>query len=80
MLDVGVGVAALAVAYAELFPELTFVGLDVFPRVLELAARTVGASKVSDHVVLRRHDVTSLDEKATYALVWLPVPFLPRLP
>ena len=28
MLDVGTGVAAMAVAYAELFPQLTVVGID----------------------------------------------------
>ena len=53
MLDVGTGVAALAVAYAELFPRLTVVGIDVLPRVLALAAQTVAASSVGDRVVLR---------------------------
>jgi 1-aminocyclopropane-1-carboxylate deaminase/D-cysteine desulfhydrase-like pyridoxal-dependent ACC family enzyme len=33
MLDVGTGVAAMAVAYAELFPRLTVVAIDVMPRV-----------------------------------------------
>ena len=42
-LDVGTGVAALAVAYAELFPRLTVVGIDVLPRVLALAGQTVAA-------------------------------------
>ena len=62
MLDVGTGVAAMAVAYAELFPELTVVGLDVLPRVLALAATTVAASQVADRVVLREQDVATLDE------------------
>src|SRR6476620_9165419 len=53
MLDVGTGVAAMAVAYAELFPRLTVVGIDVLPRVLRLAQRTVAASSVNDRVVLR---------------------------
>jgi hypothetical protein len=78
MLDVGTGVAAMAVAYAELFPELTVVGLDVLPRVLALAAGTVAASPVSDRVVLREQDVATLDEEATYALAWLPAPFIPE--
>jgi hypothetical protein len=78
MLDVGTGVAAMAVAYAELFPELTVVGLDVLPRVLDLAATTVAASRVADRVVLREQDVATLDETATYALAWLPAPFLPE--
>jgi hypothetical protein len=78
MLDVGTGVAALAVAYAELFPALTVVGLDVLPRVLALAAGTVAASSVAERVILREQDVSTLDERATYALAWLPAPFLPE--
>jgi hypothetical protein len=78
MLDVGTGVAALAVAYAELFPALTVVGLDVLPRVLGLAAETVAASSVAERVTLREQDVSTLDEPAIYALAWLPAPFLPE--
>jgi hypothetical protein len=77
MLDVGTGVAALAVAYAELFPRLTVVGIDVLPRVLALAAQTVAASSVGDRVILREQDVSSLDEPNTYAFAWVPAPFLP---
>ncbi|MGI8613500.1 MAG: SAM-dependent methyltransferase [Nocardioidaceae bacterium] len=77
MLDVGTGVAALAVAYAEHFPALTVVGIDVLPRVLALAAQTASASSVADRVVLREQDVGTLDEEAAYDLVWLPAPFVP---
>lgn len=77
MLDVGTGVAALAVAYAELFPRLTVVGIDVLPRVLALAAQTVAASAVGDRVILREQDVSSLDEPDTYTFAWVPAPFLP---
>jgi predicted RNA methylase len=79
MLDVGTGVAAMAVAYAELFPELTVVGLDVLPRALSLAAATVAASGVAGRVVLREQDVATIDEEAIYALAWLPAPFLPEV-
>ena len=77
MLDVGTGVAAMAVAFAELFPRLTVVGIDVMPRVLGLAEQTVAASSVGDRIILREQDVSSLDEPATYALAWLPAPFIP---
>jgi hypothetical protein len=77
MLDVGTGVAAMAVAYAELFPQLTVVGIDVLPRVLALAEQTVAASSVGDRVILREQDVSSLDEPETYAFAWVPAPFLP---
>jgi hypothetical protein len=78
MLDVGTGVAAMAVAYAELFPRLTVVGIDVLPRVLALARQTVKESAVGDRVTLREQDISSLDEPETYALVWLPAPFIPE--
>jgi len=80
MLDVGTGVGGLAVAYAETFPALTVVGIDVLPRVLALAAETVAASAVADRVVLREQDVAALDEVDTYALAWLPAPFVPEAP
>lgn len=78
MLDVGTGVAAMAVAYAELFPQLTVVGIDVMPRVLELAEQAVSASSVSDRIILRQQDVSLLDEPETYAFAWVPAPFIPE--
>jgi hypothetical protein len=77
MLDVGTGVGALAVAYAELFPRLSVVGIDVMPRVLGLGERNVAASSVSDRVVLREQDVSFLNEPDTYAFAWVPAPFIP---
>ncbi|HEY0870500.1 MAG TPA: class I SAM-dependent methyltransferase [Acidothermaceae bacterium] len=78
MLDVGTGVAALAVAWAELFPALTVVGLDVMPRVLALAANNVAASTVADRVILREQDIGTLDDEGEYVLAWLPAPFVPE--
>ena len=78
MLDVGTGVAALAASYAELFPELTVVGIDVLPRVLALAQDLLRSSPVADRVVLREQDVSELTEEDTFALAWLPAPFVPE--
>jgi hypothetical protein len=78
MLDVGTGVGAMAVAYAELFPSLRVVGIDVLPRVLVLAEKTVAASSAKDRIELREQDVSSLEEPDTYALAWLPAPFIPE--
>ena len=78
MLDVGTGVAAMAVAYAGVLPQVTVVGIDVMPRVLALAARTVAASRVADRVELREQDVRELDDRGVYALAWLPAPFVPE--
>jgi protein-L-isoaspartate O-methyltransferase len=78
MLDVGTGVAGLAVSFAEHFPALTVVGIDVLPRVLALAAQTVAASTVDDRVILRQQDVSTLQEPNTYVFAWMPAPFLPE--
>ena len=78
MLDVGTGVAALAASYAELFPELTVVGIDVLPRVLALAEDLLRTSPVADRVILREQDVSGLTDEETFALAWLPAPFVPE--
>ena len=77
MLDVGVGVAAMAVAYCEAFPGLQVVGLDVFPRALALARRTIDDAGMADRVELRRQDVANLEDEGVFCLAWLPAPFVP---
>lgn len=78
MLDVGVGVASLAVAYCRTFPRLRIVGLDVLPRALELARGFVDEAGLADRIELRQQDVASLEDDRAYALAWLPAPFVPR--
>lgn len=78
ILDVGTGTATLAVAYAEAFPGVRVVGLDVLPRIIALAEATVAASSVADRVEIRRQSVAELDETDRYAYAWLPAPFVPQ--
>ncbi len=78
MLDVGVGVAALAVAYCQAFPRLQVVGLDIFPRALELARRVVDDAGMADRIELRQQDVAQLEDREVFCLGWLPAPFIPR--
>lgn len=78
MLDVGVGVAGLAVAFCRAFPGLRVVGLDVFPRALELARRRVHEAGLADRIELRRQDFAELDDLGVFCLAWLPGPFVPR--
>ena len=77
ILDVGTGVAALAVAYAEQFPAAHVVGIDVTPRVLQLAATTVAGSPAAARVELRQLDVADLHDPSGFDLAWLPAPFIP---
>lgn len=78
MLDVGVGVAAMAVALCEHMPQLSIVGLDVLARPLELAQRNVDEAGFSDRIELRQLDVADLDAVDEFDLAWLPAPFIPR--
>jgi SAM-dependent methyltransferase len=76
ILDVGTGVAAIAAALAEQFPAVTVTGLDVSERVLALARAELAGHPAVDRVRLRRQDIAALDERETYDLAWIPVPFI----
>lgn len=78
ILDVGTGVGALALAYAEAFPAARVVGIDVSERALGLAAATVAASPAGERVELRRADVAELEDEQGFDLAWVPAPFVPE--
>ncbi len=78
MLDVGVGVGAMAVEYCRIFPALRVVGLDVFARALDLARALIDKEGMAGRIELRHQDVTDLDDQGVFALAWLPAPFVPR--
>lgn len=78
MLDVGTGVAALALEAVERRPMLSVVGLEIWEPALALARTNVAASPHAARIEVRVQDVTRLDEVAAYTLAWLPAPFLTR--
>ncbi len=78
ILDVGTGVAAMAVAYAEIFSAVHVVGLDVSERALGLAKATASNSPAGSRVELRRQSVADLTDDSAYDLAWLPAPFIPE--
>ncbi|MFN2562436.1 MAG: cyclopropane-fatty-acyl-phospholipid synthase family protein [Jatrophihabitans sp.] len=78
MLDVGTGVGALGAGFAIAFPALSVTGIDVMPRVLELAQQTVAEAGLQERMELRLQDVAALDEEGVYDLAWLPAPFVPE--
>lgn len=77
MLDVGTGVGALAVAFAEAFPALQVLGIDVLDRVLGLARQSIAASAAASRVTVRKQDVAAFTDDAGFDLAWLPAPFIP---
>lgn len=78
LLDVGVGVAAMAVALCQHMPQLSIVGLDVLDRPLELARLHVEEAGLDERIELRRLDVAELDAADEFDLAWLPAPFIPQ--
>lgn len=77
ILDVGTGVAALALALARELPHARVTGIDSWDRVLGLArAELRQAGAPAERVELRRQDAADLREPGAYDLIWLPVPFL----
>ncbi|MEV4122740.1 class I SAM-dependent methyltransferase [Micromonospora sp. NPDC049645] len=79
VLDIGTGVAALAVALARELPRASVVGIDVLQRALDLAGGELAQARdVADRIVLRLQDVAEVDEPGAFDLVWLPAPFLPE--
>ncbi len=78
MLDIGTGVGALAAGFAEAFPQLNVLGIDVLDRAVGLARQTLAASGVAARVTVRKQDVADFADDAGFDLVFLPAPFIPQ--
>ncbi|MEU3183525.1 class I SAM-dependent methyltransferase [Streptomyces sp. NPDC006923] len=77
VLDVGTGVAALALALAGEFPHAEIVGIDILDRALDLARKELASAPAgADRVSLRRLDVAEVSDRSRYDLIWLPAPFV----
>jgi SAM-dependent methyltransferase len=77
-LDVGVGVGELAAAFCESLPGARVVGIDVLPRALDLARRTIEDRGLRNQLELRLQPVQELDDIERFDLAWLPAPFIPE--
>jgi SAM-dependent methyltransferase len=78
ILDVGVGVGALAVMFAELYPAATVLGLDVWEPALELARQSIARHGSAPRVAVRHCDVADLDDTEAFDLAWFAGPFIPE--
>jgi SAM-dependent methyltransferase len=75
-LDVGVGIGALAISMARLWPSLRIVGLDVWKPALVLAREKVKAADLQSRIELREQGVQELSDVGAYDLAWLPAFFI----
>jgi predicted O-methyltransferase YrrM len=77
MLDIGTGVAALAVGFAQAFPQLHVLGIDILDRSLDLARQAIAASDVAARVAVRKQDVAVFADDTGFDLAFFPAPFVP---
>jgi SAM-dependent methyltransferase len=77
-LDIGVGVAGLAIALAESWPGLRIVGIDVWQPSLRLARDNVDRAGLGDRIELREQAAEALEDDRAFDLAWMPLPFMPE--
>jgi cyclopropane fatty-acyl-phospholipid synthase-like methyltransferase len=75
-LDVGTGVGWLAIEAAQSWTAWRVVGIDSWKAALDLARKNVAQSPVADRVEFRFQRIEQLDDDASFALAWLPGPFI----
>jgi cyclopropane fatty-acyl-phospholipid synthase-like methyltransferase len=75
-LDVGTGVGWLAIEAARSWPALRVVGIDPWEPALTLARQNLAQSGVTERVELRLQRVEQFEETTTFAVAWLPGPFI----
>lgn len=76
-LDVGTGVAWLAIEAARVWPAMTVVGIDPWETALNLARQNVAGSDVAQRIELRAQGAEQLDDRDAFTLAWMPGMFLP---
>jgi SAM-dependent methyltransferase len=77
-LDVGVGVAGLAIAVAKKWPTVHIVGIDPWQPSLALARDNVATAGMGDRIELREQRAEDLKDERAFDLAWIPALFMPR--
>jgi hypothetical protein len=75
-LDIGVGVASLAIAMCRAFPHLHVVGLDSYDVPLSIAHENVLRAGLESRIDLVHCSVEMLEEEKSFDLAWLPTFFI----
>jgi ubiquinone/menaquinone biosynthesis C-methylase UbiE len=75
-LDVGVGVGALSIEMARLWPALRIVGIDRWAPALALARDRVRAAGLTERIALREQAGEELPDVDAFDLAWIPGAFV----
>jgi len=78
ILDVGTGVAGLAIAFCETFADSTVVGLDPWEPALALARGNVANANLESRITLVPLPIQEYEDADGFDLVWLPSFFIPE--
>lgn len=78
ILDVGTGVAGLAVALCSTFANATVVGLDPWEPALAIARENVADAGLEGRITLLPTPIESFTDPEGFDLVWLPAFFIPE--
>lgn len=75
-LDVGAGVAALAITACRLWPSLEVVALDPWEPALALAREQIAAAGLDERIEVREGIVETLEDDDGFDLAWVPTFFI----
>jgi SAM-dependent methyltransferase len=76
-LEVGVGVAAIAIEMARAWPALSILGIDRWAPSLALARANVESAGLAERIALREQAMEDLAEPSSFDLAWVPAGFVP---
>jgi hypothetical protein len=75
-LDVGVGVASLAIAMCRAFPQIRVLGVDSYDLPLVMARENVARAGLEARIDLVQRAIETLGEEEAFDLAWLPTFFI----
>ena len=78
ILDVGTGVAGIAIAFCELHPDATVVGIDPWTPALAIARERVASAELDSRITLVEAAIGDFHDPEGFDLVWLPSFFIPE--
>ena len=78
ILDVGTGVAGLAIALCTTFPQATVVGLDPWEPALAIGRENVEHAGLGSRITLLPTPIESFEDSEGFDLTWLPAFFIPE--
>lgn len=76
-LDVGVGIAAIAIGVANAWPNVHVTGIDIWKPSLELAAQAVDAAGLGDRITLKEVSAQQMTDRNAFDVAWFSAAFIP---